>query len=484
MLAAALRNRQDSAYGRCLAARGASLRRMRNRQARPRGAFGGRSKQRFGLAQQVGLGLAATAMAAAAAGCASPGPPKPPSLNLPALATDIRAQRVGNQVLLSWTTSSNTSDGLPIQGPITAELCREVGPRPETPAARLKACAPVRRLAVTPGGSSTSDDLTPALAADPVTLLTYRVQLFNAAGRSAGESAVAGFAAAGAAPPVIEDLHASNLEAGAVLEWKSAATPGIVDLERTALSGPAALTPPAAHGHSAKPRPAPAPATVAGKAGKNKKSKKTKGKTAQSTHPAASHSDKSTAAQTAEVHLRATEPTASGHASQLSATGSSAGTPETQEGTVDLTAQMGSTYRYVAGRVRTVKIGIHTLEIESALSPAVNFAHLDIFPPQRPTGLEAIPGSDPQNPAAIDLSWEPNGEVDLAGYLVYRQSLDAHGAANGPAVQLTPSPVATPAFRDLSAVSGQSYAYQVLAVDQAGNQSPLSDRVLQLAAAH
>jgi hypothetical protein len=400
-------------------------------------------------------------MAAAAAGCASPGPPKPPSLNLPALATDIRAQRVGNQVLLSWTTPSNTADGLPIQGPITAELCREVGPRPETPAARLKACAPVRRLTVTPGRSSTSDDLTPSLAADPVTLLTYRVQLFNAAGRSAGESAVAGFAAAGAAPPVIEDLHASNLEAGAVLEWKPAATPGIVDLERTD------LTPPAAHDRSPKPKPASPPVAAA------TKSKKSKGKAA---HPAktASHPEKSAPDQTAEIRLRAAEPTVS----------NSGLTASPREGTVDLTAQMGSTYRYVAGRVRTVKIGIHTLEIESALSPAVTFAHLDIFPPQRPAGLEAIPGSDPQTPAAIDLSWEPNGEVDLAGYLVYRQSLDEQGAATGPAVKLTPAPVATPAFRDLTAVPGQSYAYQVLAVDQAGNQSALSERVLQLAGAH
>jgi hypothetical protein len=411
-------------------------------------------------------------MVAAAAGCASPGPPKPPSLNLPALATDIRAHRVGNQVLLSWTTSTNTSDDLPIQGPITAELCREVGPRPETPAARLKACAPVRRLTVTPGRSSTSDDLTPALTADPVTLLTYRVQLFNAAGRSAGESAVAGFAAAGAAPPVIEDLRASNLEAGAVLEWKPATTPGIVDLERTD------LTPPAAHDHA--PQPKPAPSAPTSKAGKNKKSKKAKGKAS----PSASHAEKS-AGQAAEAHLRATEPTASGHASQSGATGSSTatqGTPETREGTVDETAQMGSTYRYVAARVRTVKIGIHTLEIESALSPAITFAHLDIFPPQRPTGLEAIPGSDPHNPTAIDLSWEPNGEFDLAGYLVYRQSLDDRGAATGPAVQLTSTPIATPAFRDLTAAPGQSYAYQVLAIDQAGNQSPLSDRVLQVAA--
>ncbi len=58
---------------------------------------------------------------------------------------------MGSQVRVHWTTSSQTNDGLPLKGPITAELCREVGPRPNAPAARLTACAPVARLTVTPG---------------------------------------------------------------------------------------------------------------------------------------------------------------------------------------------------------------------------------------------------------------------------------------------------------------------------------------------
>jgi hypothetical protein len=400
------------------------------------------------------------AAAVAAIGCASPGPPKPPTLNLPALATDIQAQRQGSRVLVHWITPNNTSDDLPIKGPITAELCREVGPRPSAPAARLKACVPVARLDVTPGRSEATDDLPASLQADPVTLLTYRVQLFNAAGRSAGESAVAGFAAAGDAPPVVENLHATNLEAGAVLEWQPASAPGIVDLERTD------LTPPSPHApkpHPTAASPQPAPVKI--------KNKKTKGKAAHAT-ASSSHSQKTTSEESLEIHLRITEPTVSHNPHPSSPT----------EGTVDVTTTMGSTYRYVANRVRTVTLGVHKLEIESAPSQAVTFAHPDIFPPQRPTGLEAIPGSDPQSPAAIDLSWEPNAEVDLAGYLVFRQSLDANGKTTGPAVQLTPMPLVTPAFRDLTAVTGQSYAYQVLAVDQAGNRSGLSDPSQQTSA--
>jgi hypothetical protein len=453
------RNGTDSAYGRTSPARDASLRGMRNRHAHPgRKAVGVRSNGKFGLATRAGLRLAATAAAVAAIGCASPGPPKPPTLNLPALATDIQAQRQGGHVLVHWTTSNKTSDDLPLNGPITAELCREVGPRPAAPAARLKACVPVVRLGIAPGRSEATDDLPASLQADPVTLLTYRVQLFNAAGRSAGESTVAGFAAAGTAPPVVEDLHATNLEAGAVLEWEPSSERGIVDLERTDLTPP---TPHASKPHpAAAPNPQPAP--------HKKKKKKTKGKAGHTAAPPG-QSKKSTSDETSEIHLRVTEPTVSNTPHPSSPT----------QGTVDVTATMGSTYRYVANRVRTVTLGIHKLEIESSPSQAVTFAHLDIFPPQRPTGLEAIPGSDPQTPAAIDLSWEPNAEVDLAGYLVFRQSLDATGKATGPAVQLTATPVVTPAFRDLTAVAGQSYAYQVLAVDQAGNRSGLSDPSLQ-----
>jgi hypothetical protein len=447
------RNGNDSAYGRNGPVLNASLRGMRNRYEQPGRKAIVRSHGNINLVKRVALHFAGMAAAVAAVGCASPAPPKPPTLNLPALATDIQAQRQGGRVLVHWTTSDNTSDDLPVNGPIDAELCREVGPRPTTPAARLKACTPVARLLVTPGRSEATDNLPPALQADPVTLLTYRVQLFNAAGRSAGESAVAGFAAAGPAPPAVEDLHATNLEAGAVLEWEPSSEPSIVELERTNLTPPTAHAP-KPHPAATSPRPAPARS-------KNKKKKTKVGP--------ASHSQKTTPEQNTEVYLRVSEPTASKNPHLASH----------NQGTVDITAQMGATYRYVANRVRPVTLGVHKLEIESTPSQPVTFVHLDIFPPARPSGLEAIPDSDPQSPAAIDLSWEPNAEVDLAGYLVYRQAVDTNGQATGPAVQLTSTPVVTPAFRDLTAVAGQGYAYQVLAVDQTGNRSSFSDASLQ-----
>jgi hypothetical protein len=401
-----------------------------------------------------------------ASGCANPGPPRSPSLHLPQQAAGISAQRIGDQVVVKWTTPQKTTDGQPIQGVITAEICREVGSRPATPAARKAACVAVQRLPVTPGPSQVIDPLTPALEADPVTLLTYRIQLFNAFGRSAGESSEAGFAAAGAALPVIEELRATNLETSVVLEWQRAAWAGnpatlqpatvqiaTVQIERLDLNPPAPGHPSARApartdappGSNASPKP-----DVARPAGKQKAG------------PAAGSGKKTASPDTEQTELRADEDAAANPAASSRA------------GMIDQTAEFGHSYRYIAERVRGVTIGVHALEIDSAPSAAVTLVRRDVFPPHRPSGLAAVPASDPGHPSAIDLSWDAGTEADLAGYLVYRRTVSPDGKL-GDAVKLTASPVAEPAFRDATAVSGSRYAYQVAAVDNAGNQSPLSE---------
>jgi hypothetical protein len=137
-------------------------------------------------------------------------------------------------------------------------------------------------------------------------------------------------------------------------------------------------------------------------------------------------------------------------------------------GTIDPTAQRGETYRYTAQRVRTVVLGGHTLELRSAPSPIVTVVMRDSFPPKAPTRLAAVPGT-----GAIDLSWEPNTEPDLAGYIVYRQSVPSTGSPT----RLTHTPVAGPAFSDRTAQPGQTYSYRVTAIDAAGNESPASNEV-------
>jgi hypothetical protein len=374
-------------------------------------------------------------------GCASPGPPKPPSLHLPQLVKDLSAARIGGHVLLRWTTPSRTTDDMDIKGALTAELCREADPKPSTPAARLTACAPVRRLPVVPGPSEVTDTLPAALQADPVVLLTYRIQIFNSTGHSAGESTVLAYAAAGQAPAAVASLQATAAEQGAILEWHSAAPQGstteLIDLKRIDLSAPPS-------------------------------EKKAKPATIQTPKRSKSSQPKSAEEHSNEVHLRAS--------------GTAASPTAATTGTVDTTATMGETYTYTAHRIRAVTLAGRQLEIQSDPSSVVTLVMRDTFPPKVPTGLATISGASAGANAGpyIDLSWEPNSESDLAGYRVYRQLARPDGSPQGPLARLTAVPIAVPAYRDVAVAAGQGYIYSVTAVDAAGNESAPSAKALEV----
>jgi hypothetical protein len=398
---------------------------------------------------------ASLALAAGLAGCASPGPPLPPSLKLPAVvaAGELTATRVGDTVALHWTTPDRTTDKLLIAGPITAVICRN--PPPATPPAatlarRAKAaappCAQAVRLAVTPGPSDAIDTLPAPLIVGPPRLLAYRVELLNARGRSAGPSPAV-FALAGDAEPPVADFRGHIAKAGVVLEWAPdlanlsdrKALPAAVELTRTAVQASAPAGEP-----SATLRKAPAGLPVTQK-----------------------------------------EPTVT----RFDAGKIDAG------GAIDRTAQLGRSYSYTAQRVRTVHVGAQTLELRSAPSAAVALALRDIFPPEVPAGLVAVPGffhpsdrgspgtpglageSDVQHPA-IDLSWEPDVEPRVAGYRVYRREGDS-GAWQRLGAALLP----VAAYRDASVTSGHTYTYRVTAVSDAGYESAPSAEVAETAPA-
>jgi hypothetical protein len=112
------------------------------------------------------------------------------------------------------------------------------------------------------------------------------------------------------------------------------------------------------------------------------------------------------------------------------------------------------------------------VRLESADSNLLRVTPTDTFPPAAPQGLQVtyVP-ADGDTPAHIELSWAINGEPDLSGYNVYRSE---EGSAP---VRLNPETLLSPAFRDMSAVTGHAYRYTVSAVDQAGNESAPSSAV-------
>jgi hypothetical protein len=252
------------------------------------------------------------------------------------------------------------------------------------------------------------------LTADPAVLLAYRVQILNANGHSAGFSTPA-FAAGGAAAPLIEHLRVTPILTGAMIEWQPEPTPSFIDLDRVLVQ-----------------------------TGAPKRRPSTK-------QPRQLSSSTPT-----EVHLQAGKQSAD------------------PGGTIDPTAQRGETYRYTAQRVRAIVLGGHALEIRSAPSAAETVLMRDTFPPATPTGLAAIASGTAPGHSSIDLSWEPNTDPDLAGYIVYRQPVGSDGTLTGTPARLTPTPIPAPAFSDITAVPGHTYSYRVTATDTAGNESPAS----------
>jgi predicted small lipoprotein YifL len=122
--------------------------------------------------------------------------------------------------------------------------------------------------------------------------------------------------------------------------------------------------------------------------------------------------------------------------------------------------------------VRSVSV-VGGVPIESEPSREDCVTPKDIFPPAAPQRLQAVPA-----PGVINLSWQPNAETDLAGYIVLR------GAAPGDTLQaLTPEPITATRFEDKTARAGSRYVYVVVAVDQATprNTSAFSNRVEETA---
>jgi hypothetical protein len=137
---------------------------------------------------------------------------------------------------------------------------------------------------------------------------------------------------------------------------------------------------------------------------------------------------------------------------------------------IDKTVRFGQSYQYRVQRVARVEVNGKTLELDGAFSPAVQVEVKDVFPPAVPTGLVAVATTGENGgAAAVDLSWEPGADADVAGYIVYRreESGDWQRISAG-------APIVQPAFHDAQVQAGHTYRYAVSAVDRGGHESARS----------
>jgi hypothetical protein len=139
---------------------------------------------------------------------------------------------------------------------------------------------------------------------------------------------------------------------------------------------------------------------------------------------------------------------------------------------LDGDASLDHTYLYVLQRVAQVTFDAKQIDVESAPSVTLRVDAKDVFPPAVPMGLQAVADEAAH---AIDLSWQPDGEGDLAGYTVYRREV----GSSAPPERISSVGQAAPTFRDEKVVPGQSYAYSVSAVDRDGNESARSAEVVE-----
>jgi hypothetical protein len=269
------------------------------------------------------------------------------------------------------------------------------------------ACEDVGRgnLLLAPGAAgSLVETLPPALASGAPRTLTYFVELKNRNGKSAGMSNGAEVLA-GASPTPLTGLGAEVRKAGVVLRWTPDNEGAAVRLRRTLLT----------------PQPA---------------KPKEQGLLAPPSEPL-------------EQNLL------------VDGDGSRRGEA------LDKDVRFGETYEYRAQRVSRVTAEGKTLELDGALSQPVRVDVRDVFPPAAPKGLVAVAIAGVNGlEAAIDLSWQPDAEADIAGYIIYRRENDGAWQRVSPA-----EPVVGPAFHDVHVEPGHTYRYTVSAVDQSGRES-------------
>jgi hypothetical protein len=353
-------------------------------------------------------------------GCGMAASPQPPSLQLPKPVGDLKASRVGDQVSLQWNTPSETTDRLKLRGPVQLVICRQLGTGP---------CQRVATVFSEPDKpASYNDSLPSVLTTGPLHAITYEIIGINKHGRSAGPSNAAE-ALAGEAPRPVENLSATMVERGVVLRWQAIANlqpDTSVQLQRTL-----SMIPVRSNNNTTSGLPP--------------------------------------VAEPTEQTLRVTPDT------DLTDPGKALNT----------NVGFNRNYRYVAARVTRLKVGTQWLQVASSPSVPVNIFTRDTFPPATPASLTAVPiaaamnGGQPE----VDLSWSANTEPDIAQYLIYRRNVDTEVSARQSAPeQIAPgnsaTPIVAPAFRDLHVQPGHTYAYSVVAVDNAGNKSPGSLEVV------
>ncbi len=390
-----------------------------------------RPKQLGSWGPRFALAATASGWLVLLAGCGLAANPQPPTLWLPTPVKDLTATRVGDEVHLHWTMPKETTDKVMLKGDQRAHFCWErEAPIAEKPAATGKARSgkvgapapkigpdPCRALADEMFPPDKPADFTVKMPAEFVAgapqAVAFFVELQNHAGKTAGPSNAA-WVATGAAPPGVTGLRLETRAEGVVLHWDGAAPQAqmVLRIHRTLVRRAGAPGPAATKSSGANGGPSPEE-------------------------------------QVLEVDLDKVDPGVA----------------------LDHDVVLDHEWKYWVERVLKGEIDKHALETAGQPSQTVTIDAKDVFPPAVPAGVAAVADAEAR---AIDLSWTPDTDADLAGYVVYRRDVTAGTAMERISGK---SLVAPPSFGDTTVAAGHRYAYAVSAVDRDGNESARSGEV-------
>lgn len=358
----------------------------------------------------------ALAAICAISGCAAPGNPTPPHTGIPRAVGDLAAHQEGAAVVLTFTLPTKSVGGDTLDSTPDIDLYRASAPAPGgKPQFTLAATIPAGAVEnyTRAGKIQISDNLDSSTVARGANLV-YSIRTRTSKKRASADSNLAAVQLLLATQPPT-DLRANVTEPAVILTWSAPAE----DISGAELA-----------------------------AGSNL-----------SYHIYRAELEASSASPQEMSQAKFKVPPA---------LIGSATSPEFRDEHFTFAANYVYMVRAVANRAS--EQSPQTQSVESADSAPLLLTPKDIFPPAAPTGVVAamVPATN-QQPAYVELSWEANGEPDLAGYWVYRsEDSDTQGT------RINSELLLSPVFRDTNSSAGKHYFYRVTAVDQAGNESPPS----------
>ena len=107
----------------------------------------------------------------------------------------------------------------------------------------------------------------------------------------------------------------------------------------------------------------------------------------------------------------------------------------------------------------------------SPYSSTVNAVTADGTKPGAPTGLDVTDHTID----TLKISWDPNPESDVAGYILYRGLSESVITENLNSIHLSSELITNTEFTDKSLSEGTTYYYQAQAVDESGKKSDRSE---------